>query len=284
MQVALIVRPATHADLEPIRAIANSYGNLASWSLRPDYIDHELATGTLTVCEAEGEVVGFGAVLERNGVAHLADLFISRDRLGQGIGKVILERSFTPRSRRVTFASNDPRALPLYMRFGMVPVAPLLYLKGSPEAASRLADPGVTLRDSTPAEVADLDRVASGRERLQDLDFLGAHARCFSAVYRQRVIGYGFVRLVEGAGGTATTAFVGPVGAAIAEHSRLTVAALLRWSAEHAASAIVPVFGLHPAASSLADAGYRIEDIDTYMASSIRLINLERYCPSAELG
>ena len=283
MQVALIVRPATHADVEPIRAIAISYGNLASWSRRPDYIDHELATATLTVCEAEGQVVGFGGVLERNGIAHLADLFISRDRLGQGIGRAILERSFSPGSRRVTFASNDPRALPLYMRFGMVPAAPLLYLKGSPEAASRLADPGVTLRGSTPVELADLDGVPSGRERPKDLDFLAGHARCFAAVHRKQVIGYGFVRLVE-AGGTALTAFVGPVGAATAKCSRLTAAALLRWSAEHATSAIVPVFGPHPAAASLVDAGYRIEDTDTYMASSTRLINLERYCPSAELG
>ena len=283
MQVALIVRPATHADVDPIRAIANSYGNLASWSRRPDYIDHELATATLTVCEAEGQVVGFGAVLERNGIAHLADLFISRDRLGQGIGRAILERSFSPGSRRVTFASNDPRALPLYMRLGMVPVAPLLYLKGSPEAASRLADPGVTLRDSTPVELADLDGVPSGRERPKDLDFLAGHARCFAAVHRKQVIGYGFVRLVE-AGGTALTAFVGPVGAATAKRSRLTAAALLRWSAEHATSAIVPIFGPHPAAASLVEAGYRIEDTDTYMASSTRLINLERYCPSAELG
>jgi hypothetical protein len=31
-------------------------------------------------------------------------------------------------------------------------------------------------------------------------------------------------------------------------------------------------------------AGYRIEDIDTDMASRTRLINLERYCPSAEQG
>ena len=169
------------------------------------------------------------------------------------------------------------------MRFGMVPVAPLLYLKGSPEAASRLADPGVTLRDSTPVELADLDGVPSGRERPKDLDFLAGHARCFAAVHRKQVIGYGFVRLVE-AGGTALTAFVGPVGAATANRSRLTAAALLRWSAEHATSAIVPVFGPHPAAASLVEAGYRIEDTDTYMASSTRLINLERYCPSAELG
>jgi len=165
----------------------------------------------------------------------------------------------------------------------MVPVAPLLYLKGSPEAASRLADPGVTLRDSTPVELADLDGVPSGRERPKDLDFLAGHARCFAAVHRKQVIGYGFVRLVE-AGGTALTAFVGPVGAATANRSRLTAAALLRWSAEHATSAIVPVFGPHPAAASLVEAGYRIEDTDTYMASSTRLINLERYCPSAELG
>lgn len=280
----MIVRPAVRPDLEPIRAIANSYGNLASWSQRPDYIDHELATGTLAVCETERKVVGFGAVLERNGIAHLADLFVSRDRIGQGVGKAILERLLSPGSRRVTFASNDPRALPLYMRFGMVPVAPLLYLKGSAEAALRLANPGAALRDATPAEVAELDRVASGRERVQDLDFLSGHARCFLAINRKQVIGYGFVRLVEGGANGATAAFVGPVGAETAERSRLTVDALLRWSAERATSTIVPVFGPHPAASRLVDAGYRIEDIDTYMASSSRLINLERYCPSAELG
>jgi GNAT superfamily N-acetyltransferase len=280
----LIVRPATQTDLDPIRVIANSYGTLATWSRRPDYIDHELATGTLTVCEAEGEVVGFGAVLARNGIAHLADLFISRDRVGQGIGKAILEATLSPNSRRVTFASNDPRALPLYMRFGMVPVAPLLYLKGSHDVALRVPDQEVTLRESTPAEVADLDRAASARRRREDLDFLAGHADCFSAVHRNEVIGYGFVRLVKAADGTATDAFVGPVGAPTAERSRLTAMALLRWSAEHATSVIVAVFGPHSLAPTLVDAGYRIEDIDTYMASSARLINLERYCPSAELG
>ena len=57
----MVVRAATEADLQPIRTIAQGYGNLVRWPQRPDYIDHELATGRLAVCEAQGEVVGFGA-------------------------------------------------------------------------------------------------------------------------------------------------------------------------------------------------------------------------------
>jgi GNAT superfamily N-acetyltransferase len=274
----LIVRPATHPDLDSIRAIAESYGNLANWPRRPDYIDHELATGTLTVCELDGEVVGFGGVLERGEVAHLADLFVRRDQLGKGIGKAILERTLPAGSRRVTFASKDPRALPLYMRFGMVPVAPLLYLKGWLDAAARLVDSGVSLRESTAEEVADLDRVASGRDRRQDLEFVGAHGQCLGAIHRGRVIGYGFVRLVEG------DAFVGPTGAVTADGSRRTALALIHWAAEHATSCHIAAFGPHPAASALVDAGFRIEDMDTFMASDVRLIRLDRYCPSVELG
>jgi GNAT superfamily N-acetyltransferase len=280
----VIVRPASEADLDSVHAIASSFGNLTSWPRRPDYIDHELATGTLTVCEGAGEVVGFGAVLERGGVAHLADLFVRRDQLGRGIGRAILERMLPMGSRRVTFASKDPRALPLYMRFGMKPIAPLLYLEGSAEAASTLPDPLVTLRESAPAEVAELDRVASGRARLQDLEFLGAHAQCLAAVYRKRVIGYGFVRLPETSDGGATHAFVGPTGAATAEASRRTALALLRWAAERASSCNLVVFGPHPVASALVGAGFQIEDMDTFMASDPRVIDPGRYCPSVELG
>ena len=50
----MVVRAATEADLQPIRTIAQGYGNLVRWPQRPDYIDHELATGRLAVCEAQG--------------------------------------------------------------------------------------------------------------------------------------------------------------------------------------------------------------------------------------
>ena len=175
----MIVRPATEADLPHIRAIASSYGNLSSWPRRPDYLDHELKSATLRVCEVDGEVAGFGAVIERGGVAHLADLFVRPDQLGMGTGKALLNQLLPANGERVTFASNDPRAIPLYVRFGMSPIAPLLYLTARPHEVRRLEDPGVKLVESEPEALVGLDRTASGRERLQDLRFLqkeaGAH-------------------------------------------------------------------------------------------------------------
>src|SRR5437660_2999232 len=280
----MVVRAATEADLQPIRTIAQGYGNLVRWPQRPDYIDHELATGRLAVCEAQGEVVGFGAVLPRGGVAYLADLFVRPDQLGRGIGRAILDQVFQHDAERATFASQDPRALPLYMRFGMLPLAPLLYLSASSQVVSQLQDAGGLLADSTPATIADLDRAASGRERVQDLEFLGTHARCLAAVDHEQVVGYGVVRLVEDADGSSRKAYVGPAAADTPEHFGPTVLALLRWAAERSSSVSVAVLGPHPVSGTLVGAGLRIVDMDTFMASRTGLVDVERYCPSAELG
>src|SRR5437764_5085745 len=53
----LEVRPATGGDQDGIHALANAYGNLGHWPERPDYLDHELATGTLVVATSRGDVV-----------------------------------------------------------------------------------------------------------------------------------------------------------------------------------------------------------------------------------
>jgi len=144
--------------------------------------------------------------------------------------------------------------------------------------ARSLPDAGVALRESEPSEIAALDRVASGRERLEDLEFLAGRARCFSAVRGGDLIGYGFVRVVH------TEAIVGPAGGLTAEDSRLVGEVLLRWSAERASSTSISVFGAHALASSLAASGFRTVDVDTYMTTCPEAIDLERYVPSADLG
>jgi len=281
----LIVRAAVQADLEPVRSIADSYGNLASWPQRPDYLDHELATATLAVCEEAGEVIGFGAVLRRAGIAHLADLFVRRDRVGFGIGRAILARLLPPGVDRVTFASPDPRALPLYVSFGMLPLAPLLYLKGDRAAATLLPDPDVTLTDADQPTLRRLDRAASGRDRPEDLDFLrAAKARGLTARHGREIIGYGYCRLADDPEHGSPSAYLGPVGARSEADAVRTVTALLRWSAEHATQMTIPVFGPHPATAIMLASHFRVKDIDTYMASRDGLIDLASYCPSMELG
>jgi len=56
-------------------------------------------------------VLGFGAVLAREGVTYLGDLFIRPDHLGRGLGKALLSSLFAGAGDRTTYASSDPRAL-----------------------------------------------------------------------------------------------------------------------------------------------------------------------------
>src|SRR5437764_308812 len=58
------VRAATAADQDGIHALAAAYGNLGHWPQRPDYLDHELATGILMVATRDGAVAGFAGLLE----------------------------------------------------------------------------------------------------------------------------------------------------------------------------------------------------------------------------
>ena len=92
------------------------------------YLAHLLLTGRVLAAVDDERVVGFGAVVERGGVTHLADLFVDPDRFEQGIGGRLLAALFGDAVLRTTFASSDPRALPLYVRSGMTPLWPNLYL------------------------------------------------------------------------------------------------------------------------------------------------------------
>lgn len=62
----------------------------------------------------------------------LTDLFVDPVRHGTGIGRALLAALWPAEDRepaRFTFASHDPRAMPLYVRAGLIPYWPLLYLQ-----------------------------------------------------------------------------------------------------------------------------------------------------------
>jgi GNAT superfamily N-acetyltransferase len=236
--------------LDDVRRIANAYGNLASWG-RPDYLDLELRERGLWVAIERGDVVGFAGVLRRGDLVHLNDLFVRPGRLGEGIGRRLLEASFPVEGLRTTTASKDERALPLYTRFGMRPIAPLLYLVGSLDGGGEV--------ERVPVEdVPAPDR--PGQLRL--LAEVGSHGlvrgRAWTAV---RPAGdASWLGPGEG-GGDEVLAF-----AASVERAKIALP------------------GPHPAVPPLLAAGFRVADQDTYMASELDAWELERYFPAPELG
>ncbi len=278
-----MVRPATAGDLPGARAVAEAHGDVFEPD-RPDNLTHELEQGRLVVAADASGVVGFGGALERGGVTYLADLFLLPDRLGLGIGSAIMGELF-PRARtpRFTFASGDPRALPLYVRFGMRPLTPLLYLRGDPATFGRLPHLDATLQEAEPGGIVALDGWAFGRERRQDLAFMQAAGWTGLVARRGRgVVGYGFLRVAPRRDGPR--ALINPSGADSEENLAAVTFALLRRAAPLAPVVNIAVLGTHPALPALLAAGFRVEDRDTSMASDPRLIDGTRYGPSPVIG
>lgn len=72
------IRPAVGVDAAAILAIWAANGDEIAdggVDILTPYLAHLMGTGRVLVAEHADEVVGFGAVLERAGLIHLADLF-----------------------------------------------------------------------------------------------------------------------------------------------------------------------------------------------------------------
>ena len=244
----------------------------------------------MVLAENGDEVVGFAGVYDHGDLTYLADAFVHPDRVGRGIGRAILEAILSDSAVRATFASSDPRALPLYARFGMRPIMPLLYLSGTAEAVNRIPlDHSNTREVSLEPDldvVIDLDAEASGRRRPLEHEFLLTLPGTSALIVRtgHRATAYGYVRLVVPEGANEPEAFIGPCGGQTEDDLALITEAAIHHAA-HAASPIhLPVFGLHPGFGALLQAGFRIDGQDMFMASHPGLLDGRRYAPSPEFG
>lgn len=122
-----MVREATASDDAVLDAIARE----GDASADTDYLALVRSQqGRLLVAEHHGRVVGFGGVIDINGLSMLTDLFVGADARGTGIGTRLLNELFDGSTRRMTFSSKHAAALAAYRRVGMEPRWRLLYLSG----------------------------------------------------------------------------------------------------------------------------------------------------------
>lgn len=282
------VRPATGADQEAVRAISAAYDNLRPWPQRPDFLDHELGEGRVAVAEWNGEVVAFGGTFDRGDVVYLADLFVRPDFVGHGVGSGILEALFDRGEVRLTSASGDPRALPLYARFGMRPLMPALYLHATAGAIGPLDAAAESLAPAGHEAIAGIDAEVSGRPRPQEHAFLAScpGAEGFVLEDAGAPMAYGWIRTVavDAGEGPERHAFAGPIGGrSESDMDRVTLALAAR-AAASATHVHLLLLGPHPSLGPLLAAGFRLADRDTWMCSRLDLVDGRRYAPSPELG
>jgi GNAT superfamily N-acetyltransferase len=167
------VRPATDADASAIFAIWAANGDEipeVGVDILTPYLAHLMSTGRVHVAECADQVVGFGAAVDRAGGTHLADLFVLPDRFGKGIGSQLLAAVFDDASVRTTFASSDPRALPLYVRAGMTPLWPNLYLDVDLSSLPK-ASPTMVCEPADAARLAQLEQLWLDDSNIDDHRF-----------------------------------------------------------------------------------------------------------------
>jgi GNAT superfamily N-acetyltransferase len=278
-RVTPAIRPAGLDDVAEIRSLLTEHHNDGphpTVDIVGPYLRHLIATARALVAVDDGGVAGFGATVATGTGRHLTDLFVRTDRLGKGIGRPLLDAVFGDDWPRTTFASDDPRALPIYIRAGLVPLWPSLYLTG---AATGLpdAEDEMTVESADAIVLADLERDWSGADRSIDHAFWASQADpdSFVVVDASGIVAAGHARARQIGTDRALDRLVirpdrdplGPI-----------VAALRRAARGGRVRACLP--GPNPAVRPLLEAGFHIEDRDTYMASRPDLVDPGRLLPN----
>ncbi len=242
------------------------------------YAEHLVASADLRVAQEGDEVVGFASVISAGPVAMLTDLFVHPDRHGGGIGQRLLAAAFGDRFPRATFASNDPRAVPLYIRSGLRPLWPAFYFEG--EADRLPVTSAMAVRPAAPGEAADVERSISGIDRGREHAFWATlpDADPFVVLVDERPVATGHAHRDHRGRGRWLDRLLVAADCDV----RGAIHAGLRFAGRGGLLSLA-VPGPNPVVGDLLTARFRITDRDTYLASEPGLIDPERFLPHSGL-
>ena len=275
----LAIRRAILDDVPAIRAILAAHdedGPVTDVDIVGPYVRHLVARCLALVTERDGEVVAYGAAVDTGIVRQLAELFVRPDLLGRGIGRPLLDAVLGDAQRRTTFASADPRALPLYVRAGMAPLWPILLVEG-PAALLAAPQRPIEIEPAEPARLAGLERDWTGADRPADHAFWASQAGADSFVVLDsgEPIALAYARARQVSAARAIDRLLVRPGA---EPVQPTLAALRHGGRDATIVAWIP--GPSPVLPALLAAGFRIGDRAQFMASDPGLVDPARLVPN----
>jgi len=273
------IRAATLGDVPAIRSLLAALGDdgpATTVDIVGPYLGHLIDHATALVSERAGDILAFGAGVDTGVSRHLADLFVRPELLGQGIGRPLLAAVFEDAWPRTTFASADPRALPLYVRAGMTPLWPCLYLEGSADGLPA-PDPAITIAAAAPDSLSELERAWTGAHRPTDHAFWAsqANAEPFAVFESGQPVALGYARARQASPARVIDRMIIRPGS----DPIAPVLAAIRLGAGGSAI-VVCLFGPHPALPVLLQARFRIIDRDQFMASDVALVDPIRLLPN----
>jgi GNAT superfamily N-acetyltransferase len=278
------IRAATQHDIASIRTILAAHGNdgpvaEGGVDIVGPYLLHLVRRHRALIAERAGEVVAFGAVVDTGVASMLSDLFVRPELLGQGLGRPLLAALFEGSVARATFASRDPRAIPLYVRAGMSPLWTCFYIQGSATQLPPL-DPGLTTWDATPEELALLEEAWTGAARPSDHDYFARQpaADAFLVEDEEGPVALGYGRAKQDAATRQLDRLLVRPGA---DPVAPIIAGLARAARKGSVRACVP--GPNPILPVLLEHRFQIVDSDQFLASTPDLVDPARMLPNPGL-
>ena len=279
------VRSATRDDLGAITAILEANDEPVTWPgvERAPYVEHLLSRPglRLVVGELDGSVAGVAGTIEfgRPDRRFLTDFYVDPGRQSRGLGRRMLDAAMEGATDRMTFSSSDPRALAAYIRSGMRPWWPLLYLEADVERLPA-AVTGEEARSSDVAETAQLSRIWTGIDRTADFMHYASLPDAAGFVIaldgQDAAIGWACREIAE-PGRWLNHASI----ATDADPVRVAFAILRAAGSGGRIGAALP--GPHRAIPHLLDAGVRIGGTDTFCATDRDLLDIRTIFPSPGL-
>lgn len=285
--MTLDFRTATANDIDQIHEVwysAEWGGDAAAPALRRvRWYEHLVGTADVVVAQQAGRVIGFAGVIRRSSSLALTDLFVHPDLQSKGVGGRLLDALLVGDLPRLTLASTDHRALPLYLKHRMVPRWPNLYLQGTDVELSALAT--VEQIEPTTDLVSRVDEVVGWSHRPVDRSWWthALQARHLAVLADGRALGYAVVTPATQDSLSSKAAVV--VGSAALQPGDAAAVVVAAASAAAGLSSLtwLTVPGPHPGLPVLLAAGYRITDTDTFCAEVDGMVDPTRISLSPDL-
>ncbi len=227
------------------------------------YASHLFRRGRLVVAERDDEIVGYAATVVVGDADILADLFVTPGCHGGGLGKALLDSVWSGARHRMTLSSSHPSALPLYIRHGLSPRWPVLYLRGE---ADRQPSSHYIVEDVDVETAVHHEKALTGMDRGPDYNYWADRPEASLITVRcgEEVVAVGAV------GGEGRTYGVSHLVTSDSSHAALSMMAVLG-SLE--GESLVAIPGPHPGVTNLIEAGWRMVDVDTFAATADDLVD-----------
>ncbi len=271
------VRDATPADRPAIAAILAANDEPVEWQGVPGWphLDHLLDRARTVVAVVDGVIGGFAACVTVGPIVHVSDLFVDPTRQGEGLGSALMADLRATDADRpwTTFSSADPRALALYLRSGMRPWWPNLYI-----VAESAPDParsgGLEASIVAPSDALGAERELTGIDRSAEYDYWGSLPGAKGIIVADRRgtrIAAGIATAMRRTDGTWVKHLVAKPGASADASAAAVLVALATLPQPGHVGLSIP--GPHPAVAALLGHGFRIADRDTFCATDVGLID-----------